>query len=539
MTLTQEFRDAILYFMLFDPAAPPPADPRPILPTTFYAPGIGRILARTDWSPDATWFTYSLGWKYIDHQQGDGNQFELYRRGEWLTKARVGYDLDYGISDNHNTLTVENDRPNREDSYTVDPLWQRGSQWFLDPAIDPQILAYSFGQGHIYALGDATGLYNSTYLASTDIAHASRSIVWLKPDHVVIYDRASSMTEGRFKRFWLNLPAEATIAGNRTSMTTAAGQSLVVTTLLPPDAAISAAPAPAETSDEPAEGETMTHRLLVEAPGGPADVRFLHVLQGLDSGVDAGAAELIQVDGETPYVAILINRTVILFPERVGTTPQELAYDAPADTEGHLITGLIPDGDFQAELRTAGDTVRVIVRQGTAHRADAGGVLVLGRLAGPSEGGSATATASVTPATEPNEPDPTATVVARPVTSVTPSAIPDTPVGRQLAWLLEQLNGGAETATAGEITDHFSPDYLALRTPEEMLSAGRDAAIAYGPVIFLGFVEPPTDTEAVALFRSEQEGDLLVIIAVEPAAPYRITAVSIELAPAGTSPVDE
>ena len=37
---------------------------------------------------------------------------------------------------------------------------------------------------------------------------ASRSIVWLAPDTIVVYDRAASKTDGRFKRFWLNLPAE-------------------------------------------------------------------------------------------------------------------------------------------------------------------------------------------------------------------------------------------------------------------------------------------------------------------------------------------
>ena len=94
-----------------------------------------------------------------------------------------------------------------------------------------------------WALGDATNLYNSEVEFSTDIVHASRSIVWLQPDHIVVYDRAESKTEGRFKRFWLNLPATARVAGNVSTMTTAGGQQLVVTTLLPTDAEIAAEPA--------------------------------------------------------------------------------------------------------------------------------------------------------------------------------------------------------------------------------------------------------------------------------------------------------
>ncbi len=131
----------------------------------------------------------------------------------------------------------------------------------------------STADDYAYALGDATNLYNSSYEGSTDIVHASRSIVWLKPDHIVVYDRATSKTDGRFKRFWLNLPTEAEIAGNVSTATTMSGQQLVVTTLLPSDAAISSEPAEAlEENSEPAVGEPMQFRLRVKTPDGPTDV---------------------------------------------------------------------------------------------------------------------------------------------------------------------------------------------------------------------------------------------------------------------------
>ncbi|MBI3961288.1 MAG: hypothetical protein HY335_00945, partial [Deinococcus sp.] len=192
------FHNAILYFLLFDPAAPPPSDPRSALPLAFLAPGIGHILARTSWGSDATWFTYSLGWNSIDHQHSDGNQLEFYRQGEWLTKERTGYGFNIGSSDYHNTLALENDPPehNEPDDYRHQ-LWLRGSQWPLSPSADGQIVACSLGQGFVYALGDATGLYNSDYEGSRDITHASRSIVWLEPDHIIVYDRATSRTAGR------------------------------------------------------------------------------------------------------------------------------------------------------------------------------------------------------------------------------------------------------------------------------------------------------------------------------------------------------
>ena len=285
----EDHQDAIAYFLLFDPSAAEPADPRTDLPPAYFSPGIGRLMARTSWDADATLFTYALGWITVDHQHCDGNQFEFYRKGEWLTKERTGYGFNIGASDYHNTIALENDPPEHNDADDYRHIfWERGSQWWGTPDGDPTIVAMSTADDYVYALGDATNLYNSSYEGSTDIVHASRSIVWLKPDHIVIYDRAASKTDGRFKRFWLNLPTEAEIAGNVSTATTTSGQHLVVTTLLPTDAAISSEPAEAlEENSEPAVGEPMHVRLRVEAPGGPTDVRFLHVLQGVDAGARA------------------------------------------------------------------------------------------------------------------------------------------------------------------------------------------------------------------------------------------------------------
>ena len=77
-----DFREAILYFMLFDPAAEPTTDPRPALATDFQAPGLNRLFSRTGWGTDASWFTYGLSWNSIDHQMADSNSFAFYRNGE-------------------------------------------------------------------------------------------------------------------------------------------------------------------------------------------------------------------------------------------------------------------------------------------------------------------------------------------------------------------------------------------------------------------------------------------------------------------------
>ena len=375
----ETFSEAIWYFLLFDPDAASPADPHGETPLAHFSTGIGRYLHRTSWDPDATWFTYALGWNTVDHQHCDGNQFEFFRQGEWLTKERTGYGFNIAASDYHNTLALENDPPEHNDPEDYRAiLWARGSQWMLVPDADPVIVTRSTSDEFVYFLGDATNLYNSSYEGSLDILHASRSIVWLPPDHIIIYDRAASRTDGRFKRFWLNLPAPADVRGKVATMLTGGGQQLVVSTLLPADAEISSEPAePLAENSEPAIGEPMQFRLRVEAPGGPREVRFFHVLQGTAGGVAPDEALLIKGEGGAPFAGVVVASTAVLFPVDIESEVTELTYMAPAGTTRHLITGLTPGGSYDVTLLRENNAQQIALQPGAGLRADDGGVLRL------------------------------------------------------------------------------------------------------------------------------------------------------------------
>jgi hypothetical protein len=371
--------ETILHFLLFDPAAPAPTDPREGLAPNWYAPGIGRVLARTDWGQDAAWFTWSLGWQNIDHQHGDGLSFEFYRKGEWLTKESTGYGYTIACSDYHNTLSLENQPIDIEDpSDWRYPVWKSGSQW-LYVSDDPpggKILALSITGAYVYTLGDATALYNAAYHEANQITHASRSTIWLAPDVIVVYDRATTRDVGYFKRFWLQLPTKASVAGQLSTVTTASGQQLFVTTLLPTDATI-AMDTSEPLQDEPAYYDVMHFRLKVEATGDPADVRFLHVLQGADAGAAALATQAIASSGGTAYAGALVGTTAVLFPETLGDAPQSVTYSAPGASM-HYITGLTPGAGYSVNV--SGDDVSVTA--GGDQMSDSGGVLVIGAAAG-------------------------------------------------------------------------------------------------------------------------------------------------------------
>jgi hypothetical protein len=361
-------RSAILYFLLA-PDDGDAVDPRKTLPLRWFAEGLGHVYARTSWKADASFFRYILGWIAIDHQHGEGNHFGLYRKGEWLTKERSGYGLEkMALSQFHNTLAVENDKPEHDDpdGYRYE-LWKSGSQWTVGlSSSDPTITARSFGDGYVFVSGDATGLYNSDYEGSRDVVHVSRSILWIEPDHVVVYDRAQTRTEGRFKRFWLHVPRVAKITGNRARVQTDGGQQLVVTSLLPVGARIASAESAA--GSDAAEGDPMLADISIEPRPAPKQTRFLTVLQGLDNGGTPDAASLIDAKGVHGAV---VGETAVVFA--MNLAPQKALEYRASGARRHFITGLLPDHGYTVSL--SGDQVKV--RDGGKQTSDAGGVLVV------------------------------------------------------------------------------------------------------------------------------------------------------------------
>ena len=116
----------------------------------------------------------------------------------------------------------------------------------------------------------------------------------------------------------------------------------------------------------------------------------------------------------------------------------------------------------------------------------------------------------------------------------TPVAMPVTPVGDQLGWVLAQLNGGALTLTEAEVTAHFTPEFLA-GFPFPLLDLLRDTAEQYAPVVVTGFPFPPTLSGAVATVDLATGERAAIYLTVEPDLPHRITRLDLSEAPAPAS----
>jgi hypothetical protein len=377
---------SILYFLLFDPSVNPASlpDPRPTYPTIFLDAATGRLVAHSDWTATGNMFSYRASWESINHQQGDAGQFELYRKGEWLTKGLTNYDDNgYGQSPYyHNSLGLQNTSANRDPASLIQ-YWEAGTlayggQWWLgDNAGDPST-SFSNGPGYVYAATNMTNLYNkaldiwSPSSDIDDITQATRSILWLNNDYIVVYDRATSSVGNLFKRWNLALIANPAINGHVAAETLPSGQQLFVQSLLPSNGAIAAVNGLSELTTV-AELEPAQFIMTVQDPSNPVDTRFLDVLQGADAGAAMVPATYVQSTSGTPFDGAVFGSTAVYFPVNVVGSSVTTTLPAPAGVHTALVTGLARGGSYTVSI--GGN--KIAITSGSGSTADAAGLLRL------------------------------------------------------------------------------------------------------------------------------------------------------------------
>lgn len=212
------------------------------LPLTRYFDGISMLVARSDWSPEATYVTFKAGDNYWSHSHLDQGAFTIYRGGELAIDSGL-YGPKYGSDHHmnytyqtiaHNTITVtdpddtvpapanagEKPRPIANDG------GQRriGSGWGVEAA--PLDLTEWEAKRDIYhtatierlfdqdgltvAVADITPAYSNEHSGTGTFSHRTRRVerFWRTfgydrvDDVVVIFDQVTA-TKASFRKRWL------------------------------------------------------------------------------------------------------------------------------------------------------------------------------------------------------------------------------------------------------------------------------------------------------------------------------------------------
>lgn len=112
-----------------------------------------------------------------------------------------------------------------------------------------------------------------------------------------------------------------------------------------------------------------------------------------------------------------------------------------------------------------------------------------------------------------------------------PASIPDTPIGSQLSWVLDQFNNGAGDLTEEDILDRFEPGFLVTLPPSFLIGLFQETASQYAPLTLTGFAYPPTETGAIALVTAQENTSIAITITIEPDPPHRISRLDFSEPP--------
>jgi pimeloyl-ACP methyl ester carboxylesterase len=110
------------------------------------------------------------------------------------------------------------------------------------------------------------------------------------------------------------------------------------------------------------------------------------------------------------------------------------------------------------------------------------------------------------------------------------AAMPSTPVGAQLEWLLPHLADGGATLTTDEVIRHTHPDLLQFLPAEQFVGAVRSTTEELGELRFVGFNYPPRPEQAVAVVQGDDGVRGAVAMGVDPATGL-VDTLEITLAP--------
>ncbi len=171
--------------------------------------GFGWISARSSWSKEATWLVERVGEPRIRHGHADSGNFTLYRNGRWLILDPPGYGEPWASSVFHNVLHYQG--VNDHDAANTF-VWK--GPWTAK-ASGPGILEHYENPGsdtgcpdcYVYTAADLTQCYRptpdrpTTYGDWQNPTFVERELIYIKPDYVVILDRATfrDLTNTRFQ----------------------------------------------------------------------------------------------------------------------------------------------------------------------------------------------------------------------------------------------------------------------------------------------------------------------------------------------------
>ncbi len=179
-------------FLYDDPSAP--SAPLSTLYPAYHGAGTGQISVRSSWSRDATWVHFIAGPYTESHAHRDQGSILLFKR-EWLA-----YDQNIA---SHSGIRHEEEVHNLVRFVTRDGTVEMRAR---DPA--GRLIALVDEPEYSYVAADLT----PAYADNTAVTRSHRELVYVKPNLVLVFDRADG-SKGTRRSWAMNSPVRPSVAG--------------------------------------------------------------------------------------------------------------------------------------------------------------------------------------------------------------------------------------------------------------------------------------------------------------------------------------
>jgi PKD repeat protein len=185
--------------------------------------GTGLIVARNDWTYNSTWVAFQLG-NLLDteHQLDCQGHLEIQRGADGLliNANEVDENQTPSTQSQFGNLMCIDDNGTGEQTYR----FNQGS-WFGTPGC--VMSSYETNNGYVYAGGDYAASYGDNYTPGIGTARKlTRHVVYLRPDFIVVHDRAVTKTTNDLKQLrWHFLNSNAAFNASSNSWVATNGTS--------------------------------------------------------------------------------------------------------------------------------------------------------------------------------------------------------------------------------------------------------------------------------------------------------------------------
>lgn len=307
-------------------------------PLSFLARGTGVLYARSSWTdPAAVWLSMAAGPVFdVNHGHYDRGHFTFQRGADYLVldAGRYGARQTHPF---HNTLAFNN--------YMIQEI-ENGA------AAKPT--KHTEGDGFVYGQEDMTRSYRS------EIKRAVRTLVYIRPDVVLVHDQAQTGNAGTPKTFNVNFhaPSVAHASGSDLFSAVRGASKVFMRSLVP------ANPDPLKTiTAADYNGGTGNVTNYKVTTTGTANDTFLHVFQMTPSGQAAMAASsyVQSSDGRTQGASVDMGarRWLVLSASTAAVVSGgTLSYGVPqACPCTHVLGDLPVNTTYQIAVQGPGGTV--------------------------------------------------------------------------------------------------------------------------------------------------------------------------------------